>query len=263
MNTSEDFFFLACVNGLASRIIQSINQTGWADALFNTFEISAIVLISCIAGVSLIFRDRTVGVRPLELALGAGCVFLVMLPIGPISWIAVTALSLYILASTELATSRRGAFILLATTVPMLWSRILFQFFARPILTVDATLVSLLLRTHRTGRIVDFADGSAREVILPACSSLANISLAVLCWVTLSELVCHRKSIYDIFWCLLACVSVMVVNVTRLCLAGLSEWHYATFHDDKGWTTAFNAITLGAIVGICALGVRRELFHRV
>ena len=125
-------FTLGCVSGLASPIIRSVSRLGWADALFNTFEISAVVWISCAAGVSLVLRDRTIGVRSSELAMGAGFVFLVILPIGPLSWLAVTVLSLYIIISTNVASSRRGAFILLATTVPMLWSRLLFQFFCQP-----------------------------------------------------------------------------------------------------------------------------------
>src|SRR6266852_6611690 len=100
---------LGCVSGLTSRIIQSVNRLGWADALFNTFEISAIVLISCAAGVSLVLRDRTIGVRSAEFAMGAGFVLLVILPIGPLSWLAVTALGLYIIISSNVASSRRGA----------------------------------------------------------------------------------------------------------------------------------------------------------
>ncbi len=255
-------FLLACVNGLASRIIQSVNRLGWADAVFNTFDVSVIVLISCITGVSLILRDRTVGVHSLEIALGVGFVFLVILPIAPMSWVAVTGLSLYVVLTTDVPTSRRGAFILLATTVPMLWSRMLFQFFASVVLGADAALTSWLLGTHRTGTNVDFADRSGQLVILPACSSLANVSLAFLCWVTLSQLVCHRKSVYDLLWCLLACASVVAVNVTRLAILGLSQWHYATFHSQWG-DAVTNLIILSLIVGLSALGVRRELFQRI
>ena len=255
-------FILGCVSGFTSRIIQSANRLGWTDALFSTFEISVIIWISCVAGVFLILRDRTVGVRWPEVAFGAGFVFLVILPIGPLSWIAVTSLCLYILVSTDVATSQRGAFILLATTVPLLWSRLLFQLFASLILGVDASLVSWLLGTQRTGNLVEFADGSAQLVILPACSSLANVSLAFLCWVTLSQLMCHKKSVYDLLWCLLACASVVAVNVTRMAISGLSQWHYATFHSYWGDTVA-NVIILGLVVGISALGVRRELFQRV
>jgi hypothetical protein len=255
-------FTLGCVSGFASRIIQSVNRLGWADALFNTFEISVIVWVSCAAGVSLVLRDRTIGLRSSELAMGAGFVFLVILPIGPLSWLAVTALSLYIVISTNVASSRRGAFILLATTVPMLWSRLLFQFFANLILQIDASLVGWILGTQRTGDIVEFADGSGVLVILPSCSSLANVSLAFLCWVTVSQLVCHQKSGYDLLWCLMACISVIAVNVTRISVEGLSQWHYATFHSPLGDAVG-NTIILGLIVGCSVLGVRRELFRRI
>jgi hypothetical protein len=60
---------LGCVSGLAARIVQSIDRLGWGDAFLNTFEVSAIVWISCIAGVSLVLRDQTPGLRSQELAL--------------------------------------------------------------------------------------------------------------------------------------------------------------------------------------------------
>ena len=255
-------FALGCVSGLASRIIQSINRLGWAEALFKTFEISVIVWISCAAGVSLILRDRTIGLRSPELAIGAGFILLVILPIGPLSWLAVTALSLYVIFSTNAVSSRRGAFILLATTVPMLWSRLLFQFFSNLILQIDASLVGWILGTHRTGDIVEFADGSGVLVILPSCSSLANVSLAFLCWITVSQLVCHKRSAYDLLWCLMACISVIAVNVTRVSVQGLSQWHYATFHSPWGDAVG-NTIILGLIVVFSVLGVRRELFQRI
>ena len=256
-------FALGCVSGLTSRIIQSINRLGWTDALFNTFEVSAIVWVSCAAGVSLVLRDRAVGIHSSDLAVGGGFLCLVILPIGPLSWLAVTALSLYLIViSPNVATSRRGAFILLAVTVPMLWSRLLFQFFANLILEMDASLVGWMLGTDRAGAIIEFVDGSGVLVILPACSSLANMSLAFLCWVTVSQLVDHKMSAYDLLWCLLACISVIAVNVTRLGLMGLSQWHYVTLHSPWGEAVG-NTIILGLIVGISVLGVRRELFQRV
>ena len=255
-------FILGCASGFTSRIIHSVEEHGWADALFTTFGISAIVLASCVAGIFLIVRDRTTGIHSLEKALGVGFILLAILPIGPYSWIAVTGLSFYILSSTDIAAARRGAVILLAITVPMLWSRMLFHFFANYILAADAWLVSWMLGTHRTGNLVEFADRSGQLVIFPGCSSLANVSLAFLCWVTLSQIVSHRKSGYDFLWCFLACVAVIAVNVTRMTILGLSDWHYATFHNQWGDAIA-NTIILASIVGICALGVRRELVQRI
>lgn len=255
-------FALGCASGLAFRIIQSINRLGWWEALLSTFEVSVIVWIAVAAGVSLVLREQARGIRWSELALGSGVLLLIVLPVGPLSWVGVTALSLYMIASTHSSSSRRGALILLATTVPMLWSRLLFKFFANAILQIDASLVGWMLHTDRSGDIVQFADGSGVLVILPSCSSLANVSLAVLCWVLVSQWVCHKRSAYDLLWGLLACSSVVAVNVTRMSLMGLSQWHYDTFHGVLGDVVG-GTIILGLIVGFSLLGVRRELAHRV
>jgi hypothetical protein len=253
-------FILGCASALASRVFHSAEELGWTTAFFNTFGISVLVWISSILGLTLVVRDRATGVHRFEIALGACFVFLIILPIGPLGWIAVAGLSLYILFSTEIGDSRRGSIILLATTVPVFWSPLLFQIFARYILMADAVLVSWLLGTHRSGNVVELSDHSGQLVIFAPCSSMANMSLVVLCWITLTQVASHKKSNYDFLWCFLACVAVVAVNVSRMALLGLSEWHYAAFHNE--WSNAVvNIITLGLIVGICALGIRRELFR--
>jgi exosortase/archaeosortase family protein len=253
---------LGCASGLTTHVIRSVDRLGWPNAFLNLFETSVIVWISCAAGVSLIFRDRTIGIRLPELTMAGGFVCLVILPIGPLSWLAVTALSLYVIITADVASSRQGASILLATTVPMLWSRLLFQFFADLITQIDASFVAWILRTPRTGNIVEFADRSGVLVILPGCSSLANVSLAFLCWVTVSQMVCHKQSPSDLFWCGMACTSVIALNVARISFMGLSQWHYEALHTP--WGDAVSGATmLGLIVGICVLGVRRELFRRI
>jgi hypothetical protein len=65
--------------------------------------------------------------------------------------------------------------ILLALTVPMLWSPLLFRCFSETILEVDASLVGRMLGTTQAGNMVRFADGSGELVIFPACSSIANL----------------------------------------------------------------------------------------
>jgi hypothetical protein len=255
-------YILACANGLGSEVIESVNRNGWADALLSTFGISAIVFIACVAGVSFILRESSDELRSADLVVGAGVLVLVILPIGSTSWLALTALSLYILLFTNADSSRRrGAVILLATTVPMLWSRLLFQFFASFILEIDALLVGWLLGTDRVGNMVRFADNSEYLVIFPVCSSLANVSLAFLCWVTIGQSVRHEWSPQDILWCFLVIASVVAVNVSRLSLMGLSEWHYQTAHNQWGDMLA-NTLIFGLAVGISVLGVRRELLSR-
>ena len=253
---------LGCINGVSSRIIEEIHRVGWLDALVATFDIGAIVWISCCAGVFLVLQDASESLAPYDIIVAIALLVLVILPISQLSWIAVAALSAYALATSNTRTTRQGATILLATTVPMLWSRLLFKVFANVILNMDASLVSWLLGTPRAGNMVDFADGSSQLVILAPCSSLANMSLAILCWVTVAQLVGHKRALSDAFWCALACVSVVVINVSRMAIMSMSETLYARVHSPFGNQVVSLLITL-VTVAICLLGVRRELFRRV
>jgi hypothetical protein len=261
---SRDEFFaglyiLGCANGLGTNIIRAVNAGDWTGG---TQNISVIVLFACLAGISLLLRDKNEEIRAADLLVAAAFLVGIAVPVSEMNWAAVTALSFYILLFANNGGSRRrGALILLALTVPLLWSRLLFAFFSKIFLEIDASFVAWLLGTPRTGNIIGFADGSGTMVILPACSSLANMSLAFLCWVSVTQWVEHRSSAQDIFWCCLACGSVVAVNVARISIMGLSHWHYMTFH--YGWgATAANAIILLFTVGFTALGCRRELFSR-
>jgi exosortase/archaeosortase family protein len=175
---------------------------------------------------------------------------------------ALTALSLYILLfADDHSSRRRGAIILLATTVPMLWSRMLFNFFANFMLEIDASLVGWALGTDRVGNMVRFADDTGYLVVFPSCSSVANMSLAFLCWITISVSLRHRWSPQDLLWGFFACASVVTVNVTRMSLMGLSQEHFEAIHSQWGDAIA-NVIMLGLSVGFSVLGVRREIFGR-
>jgi hypothetical protein len=156
---------------------------------------------------------------------------------------------------------RRGAIILLAATVPMLWSSLFFQFFANRVLEIDASLVAWIVGTERSGNMVRLVSGEGNLVVFPACSSLANMSLAFLSWFALSELVDHRRSKMDVVWCLLACLSVIVINVGRMSLMAISVSNLLALHSDIG-DALTGALILAVTLGWSVLGVRRELFGR-
>jgi exosortase/archaeosortase family protein len=255
-------YIIGCVNGLLGRFLLSVHTDGLIGAI-TSIDINVVVLFAAVAGVSAFFSvDKEDEIRPADLAVAVVFLSLVSLPISPLSWVAVTGLSLYILLFASGSPDRiRGAIILLALTVPMLWSRLLFQFFAKIILNIDAMLVASLLGTVGQGNTVKFADNSGYMVVLPPCSSLANMSLAFLCWIAVTQWVRHRWSATDIFWSLLACVSVVAVNVTRISIMGLSQNYYRAIHSPQG-DLVVNSIMLVLIVGVSVLGVRREIFSR-
>jgi len=253
---------LGCVNGLAAKVIDEVYQHGWVDSLFGTTNISVIVWASCFAGVSLISRDRSGEANLVDFAVGAAFLLLVVLPIGSLNWLALAGLCIYIIVSSDCVSTRQGAVVLLATTIPMLWTPFLLRVFGSWILALDASLVGRILGTHRAGNVVEFADSSGELVVLPPCSSLANVSLAMLCWVTISRSVDHKSRPYDVLWCAAACGCIVAVNVIRMAMMAQSESLYDSIHSESS-NAITSAIMLTLIISICLLGVRRELFARV
>ena len=255
-------YILGLANGLLGRLYSTSNFDDWTSVGLSV-DINVIVLFACFAGLSAIFsNDDREQIRSTDLVVALIFLIFVALPIFALSWVAVTGLSLYILLFANGSSARkRGAVILLALTVPVLWSQMLFRFFAKLILDIDAFLVASLLGTNRVGNMVGFADGAGHMVVLPACSSLTNMSLAFLCWVSVTQWAEHRWSPVDVLWSFLVCMSVIAVNVTRMSLMGLSYRQYEIIHSPVGDVVA-NSVMLGLMVGFSVLGARRELFSR-
>jgi hypothetical protein len=255
-------YILGCTNGLLGRTLYALNLEGWRGAAMG-FETNVIVWAAAFAGVYLLTtsnkRDQ---ITTLDLVVAAVFLPFVIVPSYPLSWVAVTGLSLYIfLFANDGAERRRGALILLALTFPMLWSRLFFQFFARPLLSLDATMVTWLLGTEQIGNTVRFADNSGYMVISPACTSFVNISYVFVCWITVTQWANHRWSSMDLVWTSLACASLVAINVTRIALTGVSRWHFEMFHNQYE-EMVLGTIFLCVIVGLSVLGARRELFSR-
>src|SRR5215467_13453453 len=103
-------FILGCVNGLGSQVVHSVRVSGWTDTLLSSFGISGIVWIACFSGVTLMLRERTGKIRPLDLILGLALLLLITLPIGALSWLAITILCLYVLLFTDSSSSRQRFF---------------------------------------------------------------------------------------------------------------------------------------------------------
>src|SRR5262245_46442973 len=157
-------YIVGCANGLLGRFVYALNLQGWTGAVAG-FETNVIVWAATFAGIYLVSRNNRDQIRPLDLVVAAVFLPFAIVPSYPLSWVAVTGLSLYILLSANDGAERRGALILLALAFPMLWSRLFFQFFARPLLALDATMVTWLLGTEQVGNLVRFADNSGYIMI--------------------------------------------------------------------------------------------------
>ena len=179
-------YLLGCLNGLFGRFIQATRADGPLAAALS-IDINVIVFFACFAGLSVMFStvDQGVGdqrIRGLDIVAAVFFLILVALPIYPLSWVAVTGLSLYVVLCARDNSDRvRAAIILFALAVPMFWSRLLFQLFAKSILDIDAALVATVLDSVAHGkhgavcRWFRFHDRPG--AVLIACEYVVSLSL--------------------------------------------------------------------------------------
>jgi hypothetical protein len=143
----------------------------------------------------------------------------------------------------------------------MFWGKQLMSLFSEWILQFDAALVSWATGLDRAGNTIALDGGFGVLWIAIPCSSFSNVSLAMVCWVAFARSSDRPVTYSDLRWCLLACLAVIAVNVSRLSLLALAPDFYDAIHGPTGaaiagWTTLF------AVVGICAFGMRRDLLWR-
>jgi exosortase/archaeosortase family protein len=251
---------LGFANGTVKMVSQAVSVDGlWAAGL-NTFGISGLVWAAVGLVLAFLARQPSFPLTRTDLVVAGACSAMMLVPFSSLSWVALTSLALYIMTTSDPGSPRRkGAVVLLALTVPMFWSsRVVFALFSDLLLEGDAILASWIIGTDQIGNTVGFADGSGYLYIAPGCSSLANVSLAILTWAVVIQLVPQRSMLAQAGWCLLACLAVILINVTRIGLIGLYREHYDLLHGPIGETVA-NWLTLAAILGLNVWGVRREL----
>ncbi|MEO4001510.1 hypothetical protein [Mesorhizobium sp. CAU 1732] len=241
-------------NGSINRAIQlAIQDAG--SALGRMLGVSIVAWVALAVAFALVGRSPARPATRADLAVAGALFLLFLFPAAPASWLGLTLLGAYLaLGETPGSSSRRGGIVLVALTVPMFWSRILMSTMSDLILTVDAILVSAILTADRVGNTIAFADGWGYFWIAPECSSLANISLALLCWVIVTQTGAPQRPV-KFRYCIAAVLAVIAINVGRMALTGISRAHYELVHGALG-NVVFDVVTLAAMVGILFAGMK-------
>jgi exosortase/archaeosortase family protein len=150
---------------------------------------------------------------------------------------------------------RSGAAIIFAVTIPELWARMLFAAVSNYVLQIDALLVSLFVGTRPEGNLVPFANSAGMIIIAPGCSSISNVSLALLCTAAYANFYHQALSARLLLRGLFAVLAVVAINVVRVGLIGIEPSQYDLIHGTIGATIA-GWVTAITIVAVSSTGLR-------
>ena len=133
---------------------------------------------------------------------------------------------------------RAAGIVFAALSVQELWGRIFFDLFALPLLRAETAVVGTMLRAVRAGtewrdNVISGPSGHG-IVVYDYCSSFHNLSVAVLCWVTVRSLQDRSWQVRDfVTGCVLG-MTMVLFNMTRLCLMAWDANLYHYWHDGVG-----------------------------
>ncbi|HEY8616926.1 hypothetical protein [Phenylobacterium sp.] len=203
-------------------------------------------------------RSAPVAADPLTL--GGAFAATVLAAFGPehSAGVALTLLSLMVLASRDVHARAAGA-VLLALAGHQLWSKVLFAAIGPEIVKVDATLVGWATQLFVpgatwTGNII--ATSSTFSIVVEeGCSSFSNVSLALLCYVSVSRLERAEWRRGDLWVICLICAVQILLNVGRIFAMAQSYSSYLFWHDGAG-VGIYGALASTAAVLISAIGTR-------
>jgi len=182
------------------------------------------------------------------------------------TWLATTAAALLLYARSQNDTNLRAASVVLfALALNGFWGTKLFDAFAYLLVHVDAALVGLALAFTQPGMewqgtIVGQPNGHSLIIFGP-CSSFHNISLGLLCWVSITKITRPTWIRSDFAVALIICAVVIFLNTSRLYLMALSEDHYAYWHTGPGEQIMASIMTVSVLLislwGAFRRGARR------
>ena len=225
-------------NGVTDRVAESLARAGPVYALTEMFGISLIVWLAMGTTIWLLLHSEAEWARRSDFGVACAAAFAFLVPLPQLSWLALAGVAVYLALTSPQGALRRAAVLLGAVTVPMFWARMAFAVFGGPILAADAKMVGWIVGTGGVGNTVPFADGSGVVFLLPACSSLTNLSLALLCGVMIVKLYDLRWSTTVVRALIAACLATVAINLARISFIGVMPAYYDIIHGTVGITLA-------------------------
>lgn len=226
---------LAALNAEAGQIISALTFQSPAEAVIGLAGISAVIWVAMFAAWSIGSQERQRLRGRRDTIVLALIVALSFLPISYAAQAGLLLCGVYLFATSHRGDpGRRAALVLLALTGPLIWGRILLNLFAGPILSFDAHIVGAVIGTPVDGNIFRAASGGGRFVIGNLCSSVHNMSLAIVLWTTAAMLFDIRVDRRYVAVGVAMAAFMFALNIARLAAIGLFPTHFTYLHFGTG-----------------------------
>jgi exosortase/archaeosortase family protein len=187
----------------------------------------------------LIASDAAPTAGPSDILVIAALCLPVFLPTSRMVWVAATGVAFYLWLFNQGDPKVRAAGVVLAAlAVQELWGHIFFNLVIFPLLRAETAVVGTLLEVMRPGTV--WHDNAITGpngygiVIINACSSFHNLSLAMLCWLTVSRLRHQDWRARDFVIGGVIGLTMILFNVVRICLMAWNNNLYHYWHDGIG-----------------------------
>jgi hypothetical protein len=182
-------------------------------------------------------RDRPAEKR--DFAVAIALCLLVFLPTDRMIWVAADCLAIYLWVFHGGAVKlRSAATVLVALSVQAFWGHVFFHLVAYDLLRAETAVVGTLLSATTSGiawqdNVISSDDGFG-IAIYTGCSSFFNLSLAMLCWITLTKLQRPFWQRSDFIVGAVVGGTMILLNLARLYVMALNFDLYHYWHDGTG-----------------------------
>lgn len=133
---------------------------------------------------------------------------------------------------------RAAGVVLAALTIQEYWGHIVFDMFALPLLRAETAVVGTLMHALRAGTVwhgnIISGPSGFGIILYSGCSSFHNLSLAMLCWLTVSRVRNQDWRRRDFLTGCAIGAAMIACNVMRLCLMAWSSDFYEYWHNGPG-----------------------------
>ena len=247
---------LAAINAEADPLIVAVRYQPLLNALVWLGGISAVTWFALFAALKIGLEGASRRLDRRDLAVLAVTVMAAFIPTAYGGSAGVLLTGGYVFATSRPGSAdRRVAIVLLALTGPLVWGHILLNLFAAPILALDARIVGSAIGSSVDGNIVRFAGSDQSFLIGGPCSSVHNISLAIVLWATAAALFAIRVDRHYVLIGAAMVAWMFLLNIVRLAAIGLFPRDFDYLHIGYGAAMFGFAGLIGAafLVGVGVL----------